>query len=258
MWVPMLKEDQLDRRPHTLQARSPSLHDKQIELVKNFAAQAVIAIENTRLLNELRDSLERQTATSEVLQVISKFARRLAARIRSNAGERVRICEANFGVLDLCRTASVSHSCGAFSTPAFAEDRKRSQDPSDAWKLVSVACCEHKTTVQIADVGVETAYLKATHSHRHRELGGARTHLIVPMLKEDELIGVITIYRQTYVLHRQTDRTGPKLRRAGGNRHREYAAANRTAPAHRPAWALGRGAARSRRSLAGCELHTRS
>src|SRR5262249_30900737 len=116
--------------------------DKQIELVTNFAAQAVIAIENTRLLNELRqrtddltESLEQQTATSEVLQVISGSAGELEPVFNAMLATAVRICEAKFGDLYLRDSDGFRMVATHNSPPAYADARTREpllRPPPDA------------------------------------------------------------------------------------------------------------------------------
>src|SRR5262245_55142801 len=97
--VPMLKADDLVGAFFIYRTEVRLFTDKQIELVKNFAAQAVIAIENTRLLNEQRESLERQTATSEVLQTISTSPGELEPVFQVMLENATRICEARIGIL---------------------------------------------------------------------------------------------------------------------------------------------------------------
>ena len=190
--VPMLKEDELIGAIMIYRQEVRPFTDKQIELVKNFANQAVIAIENTRLLNELRESLQQQTATSEVLQVISSSPGELEPVFNTLLEKATRTCGAKFGNL-------VLYEDGAFRTiamhnapPAYAKVRTsvpiRPNPNAALGRLPRV-----KQVIQIADLAAEPYYLaRDPFTVAGVELAGIRTLLVVPMLKENELIGALT------------------------------------------------------------------
>ncbi len=203
--VPMFKESELIGAIAIYRQEVRPFTDKQIALVQNFAAQAVIAIENTRLLNELRqrtddltESLEQQTATSEVLKVISSSPGDLKPVFEAILENAVRICDARFGNLFLCesdafRTGSIYNAPPALSE-AIAQ-RGPLLRPGPQHPFVRVASA--KQLLHILDYAEDPAYIKRDPAAvRLVELGGARTLLVVPMLKEKELIGTFAIYRQ--------------------------------------------------------------
>jgi len=166
--------------------------DKQIELVKNFAAQAVIAIENARLLNELRDSLERQTATSDVLDVISKSPDDLNPVYQAILENATRICEAKFGVLNLHENGALMRMGAMHNVPeAFAEWL---QGQRDGYKPIAGSLPDR--VIQTKQVSYTADNAAETNPGRAATLGGARSTVCVPMLKNEELVGTITIYRQ--------------------------------------------------------------
>src|SRR6266508_4867980 len=196
--VPMLKDDKLVGVISIYRQQVRPFTDKQIALVTNFAKQAVIAIENVRLFDEvqartrqLSEALEQQTATSEVLGVISSSPGELEPVFRALLENAVRICEAKFGNLVLfkgseCRVVAMHGAPRAF------EDLRR-RDPvvsmdRSPWGTIF----ETKRMIHIADLAAEQPYARAAVA----KLAGARTFIGVPMFKENELIGGIAIYRQ--------------------------------------------------------------
>jgi GAF domain-containing protein len=177
--------------------------DKQIELATTFADQAVIAIENVRLFEdvqartrELAEALEQQTATSEVLQVISSSPGELGPVFGAMLEKATRICGANFGNLYLC-DGEEFHIAAQHNTPAaLVEERKRTPIRSAPNTIVD-RMARTKQAVHIVDLTAEQTYLERNPVDvTAAELAGIRTMLIVPMLKEQELIGMISIYRQ--------------------------------------------------------------
>ena len=194
--VPMLKERKLVGAIVLYRQEVRPFTDKQIELVKNFAAQAVIAIENTRLLSELRESLQQQTATADVLKVISSSPGELEPVFQAMLENATRICEAKFGSLYL-RDANAFHAVATHNAPpAYVEARKRDpvRPPSDS-ALGQLA--NTRQVAQIVDIKAMKSYTEGDpYLVSAVELGGFRTIVAVPMLKDDELIGAITICRQ--------------------------------------------------------------
>jgi GAF domain-containing protein len=202
--VPMLKDDQLVGVIAIYRQEVRPFNDKQIELVKNFAAQAVIAIENTRLLNELRqrtddltEALEQQTATSEVLRIISTSPGELEPVFQAMLANATRICEARFGALALCegdsiRTVALHNAPLEYAKLRRGDSLIRPHATSGLGRVVAT-----KQVVHISDIRADQGYLeRAPSSVAIADSAGARSVVLVPMLKDDELIGVITIYRQ--------------------------------------------------------------
>src|SRR5262249_47601417 len=176
--------------------------ERQIELVNTFADQAVIAIENTRLFEdvqartrELQEALEQQTASSEVLQVISSSPGELRPVFDAMLANATRICEANFGVLSRLH-GDVAESVATLGLPPKLSALWRG--PGQVPRQNGLGrVIETKQTVHIIDATTDQGYaehdpLLATAV----ELGGFRTLLVVPMLKDEELIGAFSIFRQ--------------------------------------------------------------
>jgi len=206
--VPMLKEDEFVGGISIYRKELRPFTDKQIELVKSFAAQAVIAIENARLLNELRqrtsdlgEALEQQTATSEVLRVmlrvISGSPGQLGPVFDAILENATRICEAKFGTLFLREEDAFRVVAMHNTPPALAELRRRHPVLRPGPGTSLSRSTKTKQAVQIADITADQAYFENDPDRvALAELGGYRSVLSVPMLKNNDVIGAINIYRQ--------------------------------------------------------------
>jgi len=200
--VPLLKDSMLLGHLWAFRQEMRPFSDKQIALLQNFANQAVIAIENARLVGDLRrrtddlsEALEQQTATSEVLRVISSSPGELEPVFEAMLANATRLCEANFGSLYLWQGDAFRITAMHNAPPAYEELRRREPvlDPAHpAVQAILGRLAKTKEIVQIADL---TAAPQAERSALAK-FAGARTVLAVPMLKEGELIGAIIIYRQ--------------------------------------------------------------
>ena len=189
--VPMLKDDLLVGTFSIYRQEIRPFTKKQIELVTNFAAQAVIAIENTRLLSELRESLQQQTATADVLRVISSSPGELEPVFHSMLESATRICEARFGNL-LLFDGKDMRVVAMHNAPREHEEMRRRNPVVPLEHSILGPVVRTKELCLVSDITAEEPYANSPLA----KAGGARTALAVPMLQEHVLVGAITIYRR--------------------------------------------------------------
>jgi GAF domain-containing protein len=187
--VPMLKDDELIGIIVIYRQEVRPFTEKQIDLVKNFAAQAVIAIENTRLLNELRESLQQQTATADVLKVISRTAFELQPIFDTLVENAVRLCEAERAFL-FRFDGKLLRSVASYNVSPELREFVDKNPIAPGRHSISARAALERRTVHVPDIQVDPEYAYAVRDERP-----IRTTLAVPMLKGDELVGTITIYR---------------------------------------------------------------
>src|SRR6516165_1523469 len=203
--VPMCRKNALVGVISVYRQQVRPFTDKQIELVQNFASQAAIAIENTRLLNELRqrtddlsESLEQQTATAEVLQVISGSPGELEPVFQAMLENATRICEAKFGNLFL-REGNTFRAVAVHGLPSYVEHMRRNPliDLDKNPDIPLARLTRTREVLHIPDLSADQAYIERNSNIvRLVDSAGARTFVTVPMIKENELIGAIGMYRQ--------------------------------------------------------------
>jgi class 3 adenylate cyclase/putative methionine-R-sulfoxide reductase with GAF domain len=195
--VPMFRGDDLIGVFILYKLKVEAFTEKQVALVQNFAAQAVIAIENARLLNELRqrttdlgEALEQQTATADVLRVISSSPGDLEPVFQAMLEKAVSICDAKFGTL-FRFDGSAFHLAARVNTPAALAEFQKQRGPflppsgSNLDRVMKTKQVQHSADDTTEPVPAQGA-----------RLGGARSIVHVPMLQGEQLVGALVIYRQ--------------------------------------------------------------
>ena len=192
LYVPILKEKELVGAFTLSRQEVRPFTDKQIELVKNFAAQAVIAIENVRLLSELRQSLGQQTATADVLKVISRSTFDLQKVLDTLVTSAAQLCRAERASITLPKGERYHRVASHGFSAEFREYLDHHPLAIDRGNIVGRVVLEGRT-IQIDDVEAdpEFTFIEAL------QIGKARTLLGVPLMRQGRPIGVLVLTRST-------------------------------------------------------------
>ena len=190
IFTPMIRDDKVIGAIGTAHREPKPFSDKQVALLRAFAAQAVIAIENTRLLSELRESLQQQTATSEVLGVISRSKFELQPILQSVVDTAARLCRAEQAVIFRLEGGVFRFAAGYSIVPAYLEIERRTPISPGPGTLIGRAAMSRQV-VRIDDAWTDPLYEKKEDA----KIGGHRSMIGVPLMREGEPVGVIGLSR---------------------------------------------------------------